>query len=56
MTKGKPKRYSINKIDRAFRYAVCELMCGMRKDKVSKCIDEEGACMQYKTFMKKVTL
>lgn len=49
------QRCSIKNAERAFKYAVCQLMCGKRSDKATKCISEEGGCNSYKVFMKKIS-
>lgn len=43
---------SKKKVEKAFKYAVCEIMCGKPLKKLEKCIKEEGGCNSYKVFNK----
>jgi hypothetical protein len=54
MGRPKQKTCTINEATRAFKYAVCELMCEKRKKTYNKCIEEEGGCNSYKVFSKKI--
>ena len=38
----------------AFKYAVCQLKCEKTKAHATKCIEEEGGCLPYKVFLKKI--